>query len=213
MVMSLQSSAHNQRCVRANSLQLCLILQPMDCSPPGSSVRGILQARILEWVAMPSSKNQMIGMDSKNSSLGKKDSKGKKANNEIPLDSPLGHMLQHWGDNPTTKGKQQMVKYFCFIWTQEPMLKPSVFWPKFGSDEDWIFQLPIEFVNDKNLVAQEEIDYVLCWRKGPVVLFPLKMELYFFTLMHWRRKWQPTPVFLPGESQGRGSLVGFASSL
>ena len=28
------------------------------------------------------------------------------------------------------------------------------------------------------------------------------------TLMHWRRKWQPTPVFLPGESQGRGSLVG-----
>ena len=26
--------------------------------------------------------------------------------------------------------------------------------------------------------------------------------------MHWRRKWQPTPVFLPEESQGRGSLVG-----
>ena len=30
----------------------------------------------------------------------------------------------------------------------------------------------------------------------------------FFPFMHWRRKWQPTPVFLPGESQGRGSLVG-----
>ena len=29
-----------------------------------------------------------------------------------------------------------------------------------------------------------------------------------FTFRHWRRKWQPTPVFLPGESQGRGSLVG-----
>ena len=26
--------------------------------------------------------------------------------------------------------------------------------------------------------------------------------------MHWRRKWQPTPVFLPGESQGRRSLLG-----
>ena len=26
-----------------------------------------------------------------------------------------------------------------------------------------------------------------------------------FTFMHWRRKWQPTPVFLPGESQGRGA--------
>ena len=29
-----------------------------------------------------------------------------------------------------------------------------------------------------------------------------------FTFMHWRRKWQPTSVFLPGESQGWGSLVG-----
>ena len=35
--------------------QSCLTLwDPMDCSPPGSSVYGILQARILEWVAMPS---------------------------------------------------------------------------------------------------------------------------------------------------------------
>ena len=33
-------------------------------------------------------------------------------------------------------------------------------------------------------------------------------SLSLFTLMHWRRKWQPTPVFLPGESQGGGSLVG-----
>ena len=33
-------------------------------------------------------------------------------------------------------------------------------------------------------------------------------SLSHFTFMHWRRKWQPTPVFLPGESQGRGSLVG-----
>ena len=33
-------------------------------------------------------------------------------------------------------------------------------------------------------------------------------SLSLFTLMHWRRKWQLTPVFLPGESQGRGSLVG-----
>ena len=33
-------------------------------------------------------------------------------------------------------------------------------------------------------------------------------SLSLFTFMRWRRKWQPTPVFLPGESQGRGSLVG-----
>ena len=34
-------------------------------------------------------------------------------------------------------------------------------------------------------------------------------SLSLFTFMHWRRKWQPTPVFLPGESQERGSLVGY----
>ena len=33
-------------------------------------------------------------------------------------------------------------------------------------------------------------------------------SLSLSTFMHWRRKWQPTPVFLPGESQGRGRLVG-----
>ena len=33
-------------------------------------------------------------------------------------------------------------------------------------------------------------------------------SLWFFTFMRWRRKWQPTPVFLPGESQGRGGGGG-----
>ena len=33
-------------------------------------------------------------------------------------------------------------------------------------------------------------------------------SLSLFTLVHCRRKWQPTPVFLPGEFQGQGSLVG-----
>ena len=41
--------------MRAESLQLCPTLcGPMDCSPSGSSVLGIFQARILEWIAMPS---------------------------------------------------------------------------------------------------------------------------------------------------------------
>ena len=33
-------------------------------------------------------------------------------------------------------------------------------------------------------------------------------SLSLFIFLHWRRQRQPTPVFLPGESQGRGSLVG-----
>ena len=43
--------------VKVLAAQLCLTLcNSMDCSLPGSSVHGIFQARILEWVAMPSSK-------------------------------------------------------------------------------------------------------------------------------------------------------------
>ena len=49
-------------CMYAQPLQSCLALcNPRDCSPPGSSVHGILQARILEWVAMPfSPRNGMV---------------------------------------------------------------------------------------------------------------------------------------------------------
>ena len=55
------------------------------------------------------------------------------------------------------------------------------------------------------------------WMEEPGRLQPMGLlgvghdwvtSLSLFTFMHWRRKWQPTAVFLPGESQGRGSLVG-----
>ena len=39
---------------------------------------------------------------------------------------------------------------------------------------------------------------------------PLVCSLSRLTFMHWRRKWQPTPVFLPGESHGQRSLVGYS---
>ena len=46
-------SIHVYICKHSKSLQLCPTLcHPMDCSPPGSSVHGILQARLLEWVAL-----------------------------------------------------------------------------------------------------------------------------------------------------------------
>ena len=43
---------------------------------------------------------------------------------------------------------------------------------------------------------------------GSEVKNPPATSLLLFTFMHWRKKWQPTPVFLPGESQGQRSLVG-----
>ena len=56
------------------------------------------------------------------------------------------------------------------------------------------------------------------WMEEPGRLQPMGLlrvghdwatSLSLFTFMHWRRKWQPTPVFLPGESQGQESLVGW----
>ena len=63
------------------------------------------------------------------------------------------------------------------------------------------------------------------WMEGPGGLQSMGLlgvghdqatSLSFFTSMHWRRKWQPTPVFLPGESQGRwawwAAVYGVAQS-
>ena len=52
------------QCVHVKLLQLCPTLcSPTNCSPPGSSVLGIVRARILEWVAMPSSRGQSLPRD------------------------------------------------------------------------------------------------------------------------------------------------------
>ena len=49
------SQQHYSEGMHAKSLKLCPSLcDPMECGPPGSSVHEILQAKILEWVAMPS---------------------------------------------------------------------------------------------------------------------------------------------------------------
>ena len=42
----------------------------------------------------------------------------------------------------------------------------------------------------------------------PAIVSDWWPALSLFTFLHWRRKWQPSPVFLPGESRGRWSLVG-----
>jgi hypothetical protein len=47
---------------------------------------------------------------------------------------------------------------------------------KSGSDEDWVCQLLIKHVNDKSSDTQKEMEYALCWRQSPVVLFPPRGE-------------------------------------
>ena len=118
--------------IAAKSLQSCPTLcDPIDGSPPGSPVLGILQARTLEWVAISFSNAWKWKVKVK--------------------------WLSH-------------VRPSAIPWIEKPGRVQSMGSLKAG--HDWATLLSL------------------------------------FTFLHWRRKWQPTPVFLPGESQGRGSLVG-----
>ena len=75
-------------CMCIHLLQLCTTLcNPVDCTPPGSSVLGILQARILEWVAMPSSRGYSHPKDRTSVCLLQR--------------WVLYHSLCHLGGNPT----------------------------------------------------------------------------------------------------------------
>ena len=110
--------------------QSCQTLwEPIDWGSPGFSIHGILQARILEWVAIPFSRG---------------------------FSQPRSPRLQ--ADSLPA----------------EPQGKPKNTGVGSLSLLQWIFPI------------QELKSSLLCWR----------------------RKWQPTPVFLPGESHGWRSLVG-----
>ena len=84
--------------------------------------------------------------------------------------------------------------------------------------ETWVWSLDQQDPLEKEMASHSSI---LAWRitwteeLGRLQSMGLQTvrhdwvtSLSLFTFMHWRRKWQPTPVILPGESQGQGSLVG-----
>ena len=81
----------------------------------------------------------------------------------------------------------------------------------------YVISYPCFFGQRKEMAAHSSIlAWKISWTKelgrlqsmGSQSQIQLNDFTFIFTFMHWRRKWQPTPVFLPGESQGRGSLVG-----
>ena len=138
----------------------------MNCSPPGSFVHGILQARVLEWIAVSSFRGSSQPRD------------------QIHVFWIGKQILYHWAtweaqDNfnirYTRYSEKAMAPHSSTLawqipWTEEPCRLQSM--GLLGVRRDWATSLSL------------------------------------FTFMQWRRKWQPTPVFLPGESQGQRSLVG-----
>ena len=108
------------------------LCDPVDYNPPGPSVHGFLQARILEWVAIPSPE------DFPNPEI-------KPMSPALQADSLLSEPDGASGKEPSCQCRRY----------KRPGLSP------------WVGEIP------------------------------------------WSRKWQPTPVFLPGESHGQRSLVGY----
>ena len=81
-----------------------------------------------------------------------------------------------------------------------------------------VYSSPIGFMEKAMASHSSTLAWKIPWTEEPGRLQSMgswrgghdwATSLSFFTFMHWGRKWQPTPVFLPGESQGRGSLVGW----
>ena len=87
-----------------------------------------------------------------------------------------------------------------------------------GRKEGWVFER-LSLVSLEKAMAPytSTLAWKIPWMEEPGRLQSMgslgvghdwATSLSRFTFMHWRRNWQPTPVFLPGESQGRGSWVG-----
>ena len=162
---------------------------PMDCSLPGSSVHGIFQARVLEWGAIASSEEP-------NGNLA--------IIVVLTYDFPWPYPGERSGD-----GKSEH-QHFRNQWTK----MDGNGWIKF----QWPLYLLLWARTEKEMAPHSStLDWKIPWMEEPGRLQSMGLlrvghdwvtSLSLFTFMHWRRKWKPTSVFLPGESQGRGSLVG-----
>ena len=220
---------------------------PMDCSPPSSPVHGIIQARILEWVAIPFSKGSSRPRDriqvsctadrfftvwatreaprvSKDESI--KDSflwdklkvscgflraffellkrkypaetismnsRGKKGLRNVvhPFAKGLSGLLNQ------SRGISVFRELSCWLFGQstvwwDPRKKKEKAMPTHSSTLAW----KIPWMEEPGRLQS-------MWSRR--VRHDWATSLSLFTFLHWRRKWQPTPVLSPGESRDSGT--------
>ena len=161
--------------VAAKSLQSCPTLcEPIDGSPLGSPVPGILQARTLEWVAISFSNAWKWKVKVKSLSHIQLVATPWTAAYQAP--PPMGFSRQEY-------------------WSGVPLPSPILGLPAVLLQEC----LGIKELGKDHLARDVQV-----WCE---LELPSRSHLWVRKIS-WRRKWQPTPAFLPGESQRRGSLVG-----
>lgn len=87
---------------------------------------------------------------------------------KVPKDTPLGYILSNWKNFPGTSGKEKykMISYCTKVWGGKQISK-SVYWPVYGSEEDWVRQQLNLWVNTKTPFNPEESDYAKIWIQRP----------------------------------------------
>ena len=119
---------------------------------------------------------------------------------------------------------EQLERHLPLMTRLDPMYSKVLLTPTPHYTVNWMISAEPPFLEELSLVSEKAMaphSSTLAWRipwmEEPGGLQSMGLlrvghdwvtSLSLLTFMHWRRKWQPTPMFLPGESQGRGSLVG-----
>ena len=219
----------------AKSLQLCPTLCDLiDGSLPGSPVPGILQARTLEWVAISFSNAWKWKVKVKSFSRVRLSAIPWTAAYQIPPSMGLSRQ-EYWSGVPLPSPKVRTVQFssvaqlcptLCDPMNRSrPGLPVPHQLPEFTqthvhrvSDAIQTVIAHISILAEKAMAPHSStLAWKIPWTEEPGRLQSMGSRrvrhdwvtsLSLFTFMHWRRKRQPTPVFLPGESQGRRSLVG-----
>ena len=198
--------------VLKKSGQSCFSLcDSMDHSPLGSSVHGILQARILEWISTPFSKRPSW------------------PRGQNPHLLCEGGFFTPWAIREAHTYTYISLKLRCPKHTQDKVLKSycmislhlitvnEIVLSTTELPAQWIIAWSSLIAEKAMATHSSTLAWKIPWMEGPGGLQSMGLlrvghdwvtSLSLFTFMLWRRKWQPTAVFLPGESQGWGSLVG-----
>ena len=179
-------------------VQSCQTLRdPLDCSPPVSSAHGIFLATVVEWVDISSSRGSSWPRNPAGTSC---------------LSCRMCHVLfESLGCCKFLAGSSQECHsvgnlhcqlkwhpYALYVWHAGK--RPGIIIGKFKTWLIlWSWQRTIQLLFGGGLPGCQRVE----------LFFPKK---YFWICsgvwLKWRRKWQPTPVFLPGKSLGQRSLAG-----
>ena len=138
------------------------------------------------------------------------------------LPDPLHQHL--WGGSRLLYFHQPFRVFFTWTFENHSVISVSLFWDIVSSlqksckNNTKVSRTPLAQSLEKAIATYSStLAWKIPWTEEPGRLqsmgslrvgYDWATSLSLFTFMHWRRKWQPTPVFLPGESQGWGSLVG-----